>query len=352
MSQAGALQGNELIEIIQSGMNKRLALSLLMTAGKSAYQSAVDLGYVGTLPAWLLSLRGATGSQGLQGLKGETGEQGLRGFTGTQGVQGVAGTPGLPGVNGAAGAKGDNGEQGVPGTPGAAGTPGIPGVAGPAGADGVDGIDGAPGVPGAAGSPGADGVPGVQGETGPAGADGVPGVPGVAGPAGVDGIDGAPGTPGVDGAVGKSAYQSAVDNGFAGTEAQWVESMQPAGQAGVVVVSHNFMTSQDLTEGMIVNIWNNAGTPNARRADGSIEGKHAHGFVITSTSAGQTATVYFAGVNDKCVDLVIGDQYLSVTPGITSPLTPNMSGHVLQTIGLAISDTTLFFNPSDAAILA
>lgn len=31
---------------------------------------------------------------------------------------------------------------------------------------------------------------------------------------------------GVDGADGKSAYQSAVDNGFTGTEAQWVDYLQ------------------------------------------------------------------------------------------------------------------------------
>jgi len=56
------------------------------------------------------------------------------------------------------------------------------------------------------------GTPGPQGETGPAGADG---------------SDGAPG------ADGDSAYQIAVNNGFSGTEQQWLDSLVgPAGSDG------------------------------------------------------------------------------------------------------------------------
>lgn len=44
--------------------------------GKSAYQVAVDNGYIGTETEWLASLKGDTGEQGLQGERGETGEAG------------------------------------------------------------------------------------------------------------------------------------------------------------------------------------------------------------------------------------------------------------------------------------
>jgi surface protein len=40
------------------------------------------------------------------------------------------------------------------------------------------------------------------------------------------GVDGADGQDGQDGAIGKSAYQSALDNGFVGTEAQWLASLK------------------------------------------------------------------------------------------------------------------------------
>lgn len=58
-------------------------------------------------------------------------------------------------------------------------------------------------------------------------------VVGGAGAPGVEGDPGTPGAPGVDGIDGESAYQIAVDNGFVGTEAQWLASLQgPQGVGG------------------------------------------------------------------------------------------------------------------------
>ena len=47
--------------------------------GKSAYQIAVDHGYVGTEEEWLQSLHGAQGAQGLHGEQGPQGEPGVSG---------------------------------------------------------------------------------------------------------------------------------------------------------------------------------------------------------------------------------------------------------------------------------
>lgn len=44
--------------------------------GKSAYQVAINNGYIGTETEWLASLKGDTGEQGLQGERGEPGEAG------------------------------------------------------------------------------------------------------------------------------------------------------------------------------------------------------------------------------------------------------------------------------------
>lgn len=56
----------------------------------------------------------------------------------------------------------------------------------------------------------------------------------VPGPPGSPGAPGAPGTPGADGQDGESAYQVAVDNGFVGTEEEWLASLVgPAGPSGV-----------------------------------------------------------------------------------------------------------------------
>ena len=77
--------------------------------GKSAYEIAVEQGFIGDKAAWLLSLKGERGEQGLQGL---------------QGIQGVAGQDGAQGLPGERGAQGERGIQGLPGKDGAKGADG------------------------------------------------------------------------------------------------------------------------------------------------------------------------------------------------------------------------------------
>ena len=59
--------------------------------GKSAYQLAVEKGFVGTEAEWIASLKGETGPIGPQG---EIGPQGLKGETGATGPQGIQGPKG------------------------------------------------------------------------------------------------------------------------------------------------------------------------------------------------------------------------------------------------------------------
>ena len=65
--------------------------------GKSAYQVALDEGFVGTEAQWLASLKGETG---LTGPQGAAGADGADGADGTQGEQGIQGLPGVNGSNG------------------------------------------------------------------------------------------------------------------------------------------------------------------------------------------------------------------------------------------------------------
>lgn len=62
--------------------------------GYSAYEVAVQEGFVGTKAEWLASLHGATGPKGDQGVQGQTGPQGPKGDTGETGPQGDKGDPG------------------------------------------------------------------------------------------------------------------------------------------------------------------------------------------------------------------------------------------------------------------
>lgn len=61
--------------------------------GKSAYEVAVDNGYVGTETEWLASLKGAQGIRGPQGPQGQTGPAGLDGVNGLNGTDGTTFTP-------------------------------------------------------------------------------------------------------------------------------------------------------------------------------------------------------------------------------------------------------------------
>ena len=61
------------------------------TAALSAYEIAVNNGFVGTEPQWLTSLEGTNGADGATG---STGAQGPIGITGDQGIQGIQGIQG------------------------------------------------------------------------------------------------------------------------------------------------------------------------------------------------------------------------------------------------------------------
>lgn len=134
------------------------------------------------------------------------GPQGPKGDTGETGPQGIQGPKGDTGATGPAGPKGDTGERGPQGIQGPQGEPG---AAGPAGAKGDTG------------ERGPQGIQGLQGEVGPAGPTGPKGDTGPQGPQGIQGVKGDVGPQGSAGADGKSAYQTAEEAGYTGTEEEF-----------------------------------------------------------------------------------------------------------------------------------
>ena len=89
--------------------------------GKSAYQIAVDNGYIGTESEWVTSLKGDKGETGPQGPKGDKGADGTMSFTDLTEEQKES-LRGPQGEQGPKGDKGDTGEQGPKGDKGADGT--------------------------------------------------------------------------------------------------------------------------------------------------------------------------------------------------------------------------------------
>lgn len=74
--------------------------------GDSAYEVAVDNGFVGNEAAWLASLQGVPGANGADG---------------ADGIDGADGTDGTDGTDGIDGSNGSDGDDGDPGPPGPAG---------------------------------------------------------------------------------------------------------------------------------------------------------------------------------------------------------------------------------------
>lgn len=219
---------------------------------------------------------GPIGPAGPQGIQGETGPQGPRGEPGPEGPAGPAGADGtsfrikdrydtveqlreafpagnefayavgtaesnevyiwsaekndwdsLGALQGPQGPQGIQGEQGPQGPKGEPGPKGDTGAAGPQGPAGEDGAQGPAGPAGADGQPGENGgyyTPSVDGEgniTFTASKAGMPEVPGanIQGPKGQTGENGTPGEPG------KSAYETAREAGYTGTEEEFNRSL-------------------------------------------------------------------------------------------------------------------------------
>ncbi len=150
--------------------------------GKSAYEIAVDNGFVGTEKEWLESLKGEKGDKGDTGATGTQGEKGDKGDTGATGAQGEKGDKGDTGATGAQGEKGDKGDTG------ATGAQGEKGDKGDTGATGAQGEKGDKGDTGATGAKGNTGATGAKGDKGDAGADGQDGKDGADGKDGKDGV--------------------------------------------------------------------------------------------------------------------------------------------------------------------
>lgn len=121
---------------------------------------------------------------------------------------------------------------------------------------------------------------------------------------------------------------------------------------GIGADTASILASEALSAGNFVNIYNNAGTANVRKADATTSGKEAHGFVLAAVSSGANATVYFEGSNTGVTGLTPGMQFLNTTAGGSTAAAPSGSGNVVQRLGVATSATSVNFEASDPIVLA
>jgi hypothetical protein len=110
--------------------------------------------------------------------------------------------------------------------------------------------------------------------------------------------------------------------------------------------------SEALSAGDFVNVFNSSGNARVRKADATVVGKEAHGFVLATFAANVVATVYFEGTNTQVTAQVPGTVYLSTTAGAATGIAPTASGQTVQSIGFATGATSINFNSGDTVVLA
>jgi len=123
---------------------------------------------------------------------------------------------------------------------------------------------------------------------------------------------------------------------------------------GIGADTKSVITSENLAAGDMVNIYDNASTANARKADATAEGKECHGFVLAATTSPAEAIVFFEGVNTQLSGLTVGArQYLdAATPGGTVETALSATGNVHQLVGVAISATEMSFEAAETITIA
>ena len=120
---------------------------------------------------------------------------------------------------------------------------------------------------------------------------------------------------------------------------------------GIGADTATIAASEALAAGDFVNVWNSSGAK-VRKADASVAGKEAHGFVLAAVSNGANATVYFEGTNDQVTSQTPGVVYLSAaTAGLATATAPSGTGQVVQRLGFAISATAINFQSAVPIVL-
>ena len=116
---------------------------------------------------------------------------------------------------------------------------------------------------------------------------------------------------------------------------------------GVGPDAKSITAGENITAPAMVNIYDDAGTLKARRADYS-NGREVIGYIKDNATSGAAVTVYFDGISTGHSALTIGANYYISTLG-TVTTTPATSGAscILQKIGKGYSATEIVFEAEE-----
>lgn len=117
--------------------------------------------------------------------------------------------------------------------------------------------------------------------------------------------------------------------------------------SGIGAATKSVLASEALVAGDFVNLYNNTGTLNVRKADSS-NGRPANGFVLSSFASAANATVYLQGENTGRTGLTPGVIYFLSTAGGVTTTAPTASGNIIQQLGYSTGATSINFEYNDA----
>lgn len=112
--------------------------------------------------------------------------------------------------------------------------------------------------------------------------------------------------------------------------------------SGVGVDQKSYPFTETATQGQLLNIFDDGGTPSVRLADAS-NGRQAHCFAVNAVTAPASGNVQFEGEIEGLTGLTTGAVYYLSTAGNIATTEITTAGQILQRVGIARDTTTLDF---------
>jgi hypothetical protein len=160
--------------------------------------------------------------------------------------------------------------------------------------------------------------------------------------------------------AGQLAEVEATVSSTGATEAGKIVALDGSGKldvstlpTGIGATTKVAATTENLSAGNLVNLFNDGGTIKARKADAS-NGRRAHGFVLTGVTSPNNATVYLDGTITGLTGLTPGAAYYlsGSTAGAATATAPTTASYISQEIGIALSATEINFEEQQPITLA
>ncbi|MHA1305173.1 MAG: hypothetical protein ACTSPI_15855 [Candidatus Heimdallarchaeaceae archaeon] len=156
---------------------------------------------------------------------------------------------------------------------------------------------------------------------------------------------------------GKKKLDSAIDSSAGVADSGKIIKLDSSGKIDITLLPDGvgedaieIVSSEDLSAGDFVNIFNNGGSVAVRQADRS-NSRDANGFVLESVTSPNPVKVFFEGTNSELSGLTIGARYYLDTTGNVTGTPTTTTGDIHQYLGKAFSVTELTTEKADCIVI-